>query len=67
MRNRSRLLALAAVIPLGACCTPPPPRIIVKDLGCEWAKPITVSKNDTKETKVQAIAQYDTYVTRCPK
>ena len=63
----STKLALAAVAGLTACCPTPVTRTVVVDTGCQWATPITVSKGDTKETKVQALAQYDTWAKRCKK
>ncbi|MFL9998787.1 hypothetical protein PQR34_46315 [Paraburkholderia sediminicola] len=71
-----RILTLLALAPiaLGACalhpvaqapCPPVVPTLIV-DKGCQWAKFITASTNDTSETRRQIIANNQALIANCP-
>lgn len=65
------LIALPFLLTLAACATtqPPEPRVVTRtvDTGCEWAKPIFVSKADvlTDDTAKAILAHNKAGAARC--
>jgi len=67
MRLRTKFVLAAAGL-LSGCATSGP-EIRVVDLGCDWGRPILVSREDvlTEETAVQILAHNLILAERCPR